>query len=422
LDGAGVFGLVVIALLIWQTNQYSAFLYRGGIVLLSVATVLVVAALAHTASRLGQALGWKPLRWLGVRSYSIYLWHFPIIVLTTPTVQRSVNLPRDVLQVGATIAVAALSWRFVEEPIRRGALGRFWAQARSGGWHRKAVPRWSWAAFVGALSVLALDGAGLAGVNSLGADGSGLPPPSEKAPGEEIKLSTDDAPAAAPPTTARTPATSSPRVASDTRTSCDAVAYIGDSTSLGMLMDSYLPDPDQRLDAQLAGVGSTSQHIEISAARSIVETLSDEANGEEVARRLVKEGFRGCWVLALGNNDTANVYMGSQVGRMDRIERMMSVVGNQPVLWVNMRTLLEGGPYSEANMELWDDTLLQACAKYPNMRVFDWASVTNDSWFISDGVHFTSEGYAQRARLSADSLVHAFPASGAEEGSVCVVH
>jgi lysophospholipase L1-like esterase len=56
------------------------------------------------------------------------------------------------------------------------------------------------------------------------------------------------------------------------------------------------------------------------------------------------------------------------------------------------------------------------------MRVFDWASMVNDSWFISDGVHFTSEGYAERARLSADSLVHAFPASGGEGGSGCVVH
>src|SRR5829696_6818882 len=59
LDGAGVVGLVVIALLIWQTNQYSPFLYRGGIVLLSVATVLVVAALAHPA-------GWAQ-RWGGRR-------------------------------------------------------------------------------------------------------------------------------------------------------------------------------------------------------------------------------------------------------------------------------------------------------------------------------------------------------------------
>ena len=101
---------------------------------------------------------------------------------------------------------------------------------------------------------------------------------------------------------------------------------------------------------------------------------------------------------------------------------MMSVVGDQPVLWVNMRTLLEGGPYSEANMQIWDRTLEDTCASYPNMRIFDWASAVNDGWFISDGVHFTSEGYAERARLTADSLVHAFPASEEEGDSGCVVH
>ena len=442
LDGAGVVGLVVIVLLIWRTDQYSAFLYRGGIVLLSVATALVVAALAHPASWLGPALGWGPLRWIGVRSYGIYLWHFPIIVLTSPTMQRNASLPLEVLQVGATIAVAALSWRFVEEPIRRGALGRLWAQARSGRWRRKAGPRQAIprrtyrrqqrqrvaarVAAIVALSVLVLDGASLAGMLSTGADSSGSLPPSTKAPAE-IKLSTHHSPAA-PPSTPPAPKSSAqkeaepPKAASARRTSCQAVVYIGDSTSAGMVMPSYLPDPALRLDAQFAGVGATSQEIEISRARSIVETLSGQANAQEVARQLVRRGFQGCWVLALGTNDTANIYAGSLIGRMARIEQMMSVVGDQPVLWVNLKSLLVSGPYSEGNMQRWDRTLVQACAKYPNMRVFDWASVANDSWFISDGLHYTSEGYAQRARLTAASLVHAFPASGRERDSSCVIH
>ena len=127
-------------------------------------------------------------------------------------------------------------------------------------------------------------------------------------------------------------------------------------------------------------------------------------------------------MLALGTNDTANIYAGSPVGRMARIEQMMSVVGNQPVLWVNLKSLLDSGPYSDANMELWDRTLVQACARYPNMRVFDWASLADDSWFISDGIHYTSAGYAKRSRLTAASLVHAFPASGKERDPRCVVH
>ena len=60
LDGLGVAGLIVIAVMIWRTNQYSPFLYRGGFVLLALATALVIAALAHPACRLGPVLGWRP--------------------------------------------------------------------------------------------------------------------------------------------------------------------------------------------------------------------------------------------------------------------------------------------------------------------------------------------------------------------------
>ena len=77
-------------------------------------------------------MGWKPLRWIGVRSYGIYLWMFPIIVLTTPTVTSGVDPLRAALQVAASIGVAALSWKFIEEPIRHGALGRLLA-ADTGG-------------------------------------------------------------------------------------------------------------------------------------------------------------------------------------------------------------------------------------------------------------------------------------------------
>lgn len=188
-----------------------------------------------------------------------------------------------------------------------------------------------------------------------------------------------------------------------------------------MVSPDYLPDPAQRLDALYARVGATYQRLEISGATSIIETLPGQASGEDVARQLVEEGFRGCWVIALGGNDTANVYAGSHVGLVDRIERMMSLAGDQPVLWVNVKTLLESGPYSEANMQLWNRTLEESCARYPNMRIFDWASVANDDWFTTDGTHFISEGYAQRARLSAEALVHAFPASGGDGSPGCVV-
>jgi hypothetical protein len=51
------------------------------------------------------------------------------------------------------------------------------------------------------------------------------------------------------------------------------------------------------------------------------------------------------------------------------------------------------------------------------MRVYDWASVVKNSWFIPDGIHFTSRGYAARARRIARALAEAFPAEGAAAGT-----
>ena len=454
LDGVGVAGLVIIGFLILRTNEYSPFPYKGGIVLLSVATVLTVTALVHPASWLGVAVGWTPLRWLGVRSYGIYLWHFPIIVLTAPSMQQKASLTLQLLQVVATIAVAALSWQYFEEPIRRGAIGQIWEQARfklrwrSAAPLAKSLPRrplLTGVVSVVAVGILAVDCAGLAGMVSPHAESSGLAARSEKGP-IDPGVSTHHT-AAAPTTTpeattpektsssdqkqepesggSQQPESSEPasqEAAAPTMSSCNAVAYIGDSTSEGMVLPSYLPNPDQRLGAQYARVGATSQYFEISGARSIVETLSDsQASGYDLVRELKAKGFQGCWVIALGTNDTANLYVGSVVGLEARIKRMMRVMGDQPVMWVTVKSLLDTGPYQEANMRLWNRTIIDACSKYPNMRVFDWASLTKDSWFISDGTHYTSEGYRHRARLTADALAHAFPASGETQGSDCVV-
>ncbi|HKA98681.1 MAG TPA: acyltransferase family protein [Streptosporangiaceae bacterium] len=384
LDGIGATGLAVIAVLIWRTTQYSPFLYRSGMVLLSVGTALVVGAAASPASRIGRLLGMRPLRWIGVRSYGIYLWHFPIIALTTPAGGRD-GIVRGMAQLGASIGVAALSWRFVEEPVRRGAIGRWWAQIRSTGWHLRAATGQTRVAAVAAVLVVGLASCGLAGVVRPSAASTQPPAAADRQPAA-------DGPA---------------------RTTCRAVVHIGDSTSDGLVSGDYLPRRRQRIAAQYAQVGVTRFISEISGARSIVETHDNQPNARTVAQQLVQGGYRGCWVLALGTNDAADVYVGSPVSLAARITQMMSVIGSQPVMWVNDKSLPATGPYSETNMLAWNSALLQACARYPNMRVYDWAAAVRSSWFISDGIHFTSRGYAARAHRIARALAAAFPAGGA---------
>jgi peptidoglycan/LPS O-acetylase OafA/YrhL len=400
LDLAGAAGLVAIAVLVWRENAYSAFLYPYGIVLLSLATVGVVAAAAHPATRVGSVLGWGPLVWLGVRSYAIYLWHEPIIVLTTPASSRGPDLARAAAQVAASVALAALSWRFIEQPVRRGALGRFWTGVRSSGWRAVLEPATVRVALVAGGLAVVLAGLGLAGV------------------GFHTSSSAAGTIAARGPIQAGAARTVTP--AGPLRTSCQAVVHFGDSTSAGLISTDYLPDPGQRMAAQYGRVGVRRSLFEITPATSIVETPPGTRDAYALARDLVQSGYRGCWVLALGVNDAADIYVGSSVDASARIARMMSAIGDQQVMWVNVKSLVASGPYAESNMRRWNAALANACARYPNMRVFDWAAVAQDRWFIPDGIHYYSPGYAARAYLIANALAEAFPAKG-RPPSGCVI-
>jgi peptidoglycan/LPS O-acetylase OafA/YrhL len=445
LDGVGMVGLLVIGALIWRTGQYSPFMYRGGLAVLSLATALVLAAVAAPAGRLGALLGAAPLRWIGVRSYGIYLWHFPIIALTTPADGRD-PASRAVLQVAATIAVAALSWHFIEEPIRHGALSRWWSGLRgrpvpaaaalarpahsfgagragaahasgpglAGRAHGSDSGR-SWrpaAGLAGGAGALALAGVCVAGVIPA-LPASLTHPAAPAAVAGDGPVSGSPAPAGAGKGAGHTPEPALGGPAGPPRTSCQSVVHVGDSTSEGLTSADYLPKKWQRIGAQYRKVGVQHVHFQISGARSIIETWEGQPNAKTVAEQLKAEDYNGCWVLALGTNDTADVYVGSPVGLSARIQQMMSVIGNQPVMWVNVISLPEAPvDYSEAQMELWNQALVRACAKYPNMRVYDWAAAAKPKWFISDGIHYTSPGYAARSRLIARALAAAFPAAG----------
>jgi len=237
LDVPAIAGLIVIAVMVWRVGQYSPFLYRGGIVLLSFATAAVLAASACPRSITGAALGWRPLRWIGVRSYGIYLWHYPVIVLTTPA-NSTEDVPRAVVQIAASITIAALSWKFVEEPVRHGAIGRAWRRIRTRRLANLGVSRL--AAASGAVGVLVVACAGLGGVVDIpAASGAATLGASTGA----LSASTNSVSHAGGknPKHAKSGASHSPESAGlqqdsgPLRTSCASVAHIGDSTSDGLV-------------------------------------------------------------------------------------------------------------------------------------------------------------------------------------------
>jgi hypothetical protein len=188
------------------------------------------------------------------------------------------------------------------------------------------------------------------------------------------------------------------------------VAHIGDSLSVGMDSSAYIRDPDERIGGRYEEIGVRDVRLEISGGRSVIEHLDDQEGGEAVARRLERDGFDGCWVIDLATNDAANVDAGSSHGYTERIERMMAVVGDDPVLWVDSRTRAARGHYASEHVRLFNQALEKAHARYPDLHVYEWSADARDEWFQPDGIHFTAEGYASRAALVAEALAAAYPA------------
>lgn len=111
------FGIIILSIIL--LDEFHPFLYRGGMVLICVTAAILIACISHPVSVLGKWLSLKPLRWIGSRSYGIYLWHYPVIVLGTPVTEIGNPVYRRVcLQVLITFIIAEFSYRFIEMPIR----------------------------------------------------------------------------------------------------------------------------------------------------------------------------------------------------------------------------------------------------------------------------------------------------------------
>jgi len=122
LQGAAVLGVVFVGFVWARSGDDSTLLYRGGFVALGVGVAAVIAAAVQPGTSLvGRALSIPPLRGLGLISYGVYLWHWPIFLVLTPDRVGWNDYPLFAVRVAATLAVSIASYHFLEMPIRRGA-------------------------------------------------------------------------------------------------------------------------------------------------------------------------------------------------------------------------------------------------------------------------------------------------------------
>jgi peptidoglycan/LPS O-acetylase OafA/YrhL len=122
LDIAGAAGLAILAWAVWHLSGSNPVVYPYGLVLAALASGALILA-AAAPGRIGTMLAAKPLRWLGIRSYGIYLWHWPVIAITAGIAPRAAtSAPARLIDAVLPIGLAAASWRWLEEPILRNGL------------------------------------------------------------------------------------------------------------------------------------------------------------------------------------------------------------------------------------------------------------------------------------------------------------
>jgi peptidoglycan/LPS O-acetylase OafA/YrhL len=364
LDVVGVLALAYILLSFLHVHDYDLALWHGGYLWLALVTALLLAVLAHPAARLGGLLGQAPVLWLGLRSYSFYLWHYPVLMLTRPGLD--VSLPRGVLvplQLLAVLALADLSYRFVELPFR----GKAKLPALPEGWLRVARP----ALLVGVLAIVALIGwSGLFAASNRRIDAAAASTASF------ARVSARPVPTGPDRISAGGGAGNRGRAASSPPS--PRIVALGDSVMIGA---------KDKLAARLGPGFSMSAEVGRQAGDFVA-----------IAQRLKREGHHPqALIIQMGNN-------GPLYGdEMEDLRKATSEVGqlfliddHAPVSWVG-----------ESN-----HALAEAARDWPHTTMIDWKPVADSHEdLLWDGIHLTPGGAGLYARL-VSAAVHekiAFP-------------
>ena len=387
LDVIGGIGLISLVALMFTCNGYSAFLYRGGTQLCTVFTAMLIVPCLTERTVAAKVLSCKPLVWLGKRSYSIYLWHYPLLLLLNSTSDVTAK-PWWVsaLQIVLVVVVAALSYRFIEDPFRKGALDNMVSELRdSKSRPRGSVLRRYPQVAVGLLALVVAAG-GIIFVpdtSALSEEGAAILAAGEDATND---TSSDGSTDSSDSDTSEDTGADDTTDASDDSTSSNSdfaanayeVVMVGDSVSLRAVPNFESTFPYGHIDAQ--------KNRQFSA-------------GVEVYQQIVNEGKAGrIAVFALGTN-----------GPMDdaAIDNLMSIVGDKRIaVFVNTRS---PQPWvSQTN-----STLASAAERYSNVRVIDWYSYSEgrNDLFDGDGTHLSSTGAQEyidliKSNIEGDLPVH----------------
>jgi peptidoglycan/LPS O-acetylase OafA/YrhL len=408
-DAAGVLALLGVAgALVWL-GEADPVLYRGGFVAVDVLTVILIAAVVHPLGRIGRMLGVAPLRWVGLRSYGIYLWHWPVFMITRPWVDLAMDAPAVlVYRLVLTAVLAEVSYRWIELPLRRGDPRRALQTLRQ----RTALRAGARAAARGTATLAAH----LAVVVLLALPLAGLTPLSVPWSLSVARASAADAIDGSPTATAEmtgtvVAATPSPEAATVTPDAPeDAVDIAGRPLSLddpivaagGAVITPAARATTVPLTATVraAFVGDS---VMVGAAPALQELFGPTARIDAAIRRQFSAGLDATRTLVGSGRsfDVVVIHLGSNGPLKDTdLDALMGGLRNVP--YVFLLTAKVPRHWEESV----NTALAAGAAHWPNATIIDWraASMHHPELFMDDGIHLMPEGRTFYARLVLDAV------------------
>ncbi|KON72133.1 hypothetical protein M768_16870 [Cellulosimicrobium cellulans F16] len=403
---AGVAGAVVLGVAVATMRWDDALAYRGGLLVCAVAATAVLNAVVCLPG-LGTQLDRGPLGWVGRRSYGLYLWHWPVLVLAAsslgtvvgPVPPGTVHPVVVVVTLAVTVVAAALSYRYVECPVlRRGLRGAARDLARrlqptSDEAGPRVLSRRGWALAASCALVVGLSAAGVvtapattsveqqiaAGEQAAQATQAASDAPAEAAP--EAAAPEGEAPAdgagpdpAASPAPDPEPGADEVPAAPVAAPTGDQVTVVGDSVTLASAPALLSALPGAYVD------GAVSRQVKDGPAALAA------ARGAGALRPYV--------VVSLGTNSTASAAaMDELLAAIGPDHRVVLVTGYADRPWV---------PGTNAE-------IVAAAGRHPGVVVADWsaAAAADPSVLGPDGVHPTDAGATTYTAVVVDGLTRA---------------
>ncbi len=383
--------------------------YRGGILGVSLLTVALLATAVHPQARLARWLfAGRVAQAIGRRSYSLYLWHWPVFVLLRPRVDIGWSSgPTLVLRLVLTAALAELSYRYVEQPVRRGVLGTMGTRVRRA--LRDADPerrRQLLTAWGGLGAVFVVMVGSVVGLMAVADE---PPPPFDATPRVVTVAAITLAPipevtTTVAPTTAAPPATAPVRSVPDTTATTVAGQVTTTVVPTTAAPVTTVPLPPATAVAPAGTVAyALGDSVMLSAGDALEAAIPGIAIDARVARQ-VDEGIETlrAWKAAGGTANAIIVHLGNN-GTLfgDDVDTIMGIVGpNTRVVFLNVRV-----PRKWEEDVNW--ALGEVVPRYANARLVDWRALSDscppDS-FNEDEVHLRAEGAPCYANLIAAAL------------------